>query len=712
MGGTFTDTILYDQEEKRIYISKVPTTPQNQSVGTIQGILKILNSYGLNCDGIEAVNHGMTTGTNTVIQRKGASCALITNRNFRDILEIGRQNRPSLYDFFATREKPLVDRESRFTIRGRISYRGEILEDLDEREVRRIAGEIKRRGIRAVAVCLLHSYINPLHEERAREIIGPILGGIPVCISSEILPEYREYERFSTTVLNAYLMPAMQHYLTTLEEGLRGDAAEATLKIRSTAPLMIMESSGGVMTAMAAREKPVYTVLSGPAGGVVASAFFGKLTGFQNLITIDMGGTSTDISLILNGRPTLTSEGSIEGIPIKVPVIDINAIGAGGGSIAWIDEGGALRVGPQSAEAIPGPACYNQGGEEPTITDANVLLGRIDPCYFLGGEMALDPERSKKAIEGKLCNPLDMDLLTVARGIIQVANANMVRGIRVVSVERGYDPRDFVLIAYGGAGPLHAVALAKELRIPRVLVPPIPGIFSAMGMLISDIRHDFVLTRIFPAAEMKPEVAEAIFRDLSGKALDMLAREGVGMDDAILLRYVDVRYVGQSFELRIPLDAKICDQPSLHRLVETFHQEHERRYGHKDSSAPIELVNFRIVGIGPRKPVLLRELSGGGAQPARESLKSVRKVYFEEVQSYIDTNVYQRERLLAGNRIEGPAIIEESNATTLIHPGTVGVVDQYGSILICIPESEEREKEDENRCNYPGGNSKRASVRC
>ncbi len=686
VGGTFTDTILYDKEEKRIYISKVPTTPENQSIGTLRGISKILKIHRFDDRHIEAINHGMTTATNTVIQRRGAVSALITNRNFRDVLEIGRQNRPSLYDFFMTRERPLIERENRFTVKGRINYRGEILEDLDETEIKKIALEIKRRKIRAVAICLLHSYVNSVHEQRIKELISPILRDLSICISSEILPEYREYERFSTTVLNAYLMPVMHRYLTTLEEGLRGEDPQSIMRIGPDVPVMIMESSGGVMTAKAAREKPVYTVLSGPAGGVVASTFIGELTGFQNLITIDMGGTSTDISLILNGKPILTSEGSIEGIPIKVSVIDINAIGAGGGSIAWIDEGGALKVGPQSAEAVPGPACYDQGGEKPTITDANVVLGRIDPDYFLGGEMKLNPKKSRSVIEEKLCGRLKMDLLTAARGIVQVANANMVRGIRVVSVERGYDPRDFTLIPYGGAGPLHAVALAKELRIPKVLVPPIPGILSAMGMLISDIRHDFVLTRIIPVSKADPHVLETIFADLREKALAVLAKEGVERKDATLFRYVDIRYVGQSFEIRIPFPGQICTKENIDELVRNFHGEHERRYGHKDLSAAVELVNFRIEGIGKREPIFLREIASGKQDPPKESLKANRNVYFEESQGFLETRIFERERLLAGNVIEGPAVIEESNATTLIHPGMAATVGSHGAILITISD--------------------------
>jgi N-methylhydantoinase A len=482
----------------------------------------------------------------------------------------------------------------------------------------------------------------------------------------------------------------MHRYLTSLEEGLKSEDPASSMRIRPQVPIMIMESSGGVMTAKAAREKPVYTVLSGPAGGVVASTFVGRLTGVQNLITIDMGGTSTDISLILNGRPILTSEGNIEGIPIRVPIIDINAIGAGGGSIAWIDEGGALKVGPQSAEAIPGPACYDQGGDHPTITDANVILGRIDPNYFLGGEMRLNPERSRDVIEAKLCQPLKMDLLTAARGIVQVANANMVRGIRVVSVERGYDPRDFTLIPYGGAGPLHAVALAKELKIPKVLVPPIPGILSAMGMLISDIRHDFVLTRIIPVSKASPEVLEPVFQDLEQKALDMLRKEGVTREDSTLLKYVDVRYVGQSFEIRVKFAGGTCTPEQIEQLVHDFHGEHEKRYGHKDLNAPVELVNFRVEGIGKRDPIFLREIRSGQANPPSESLKSVRKVYFEEGHAFRDTKIFERERLLAGNVIEGPAIVEESNATTLIHPGMAGKVDPFGAILITIPDTIER----------------------
>lgn len=624
VGGTFTDTVFVSKGEIRI--SKVPTTPQNFAEGVLQGIARIGEEY-------TRVIHGMTVGTNAVLQRKGAGVTLITNKGFKDIIEIGRQNRPSLYDFSVDRSPPLVPRSRRIEVSGRISYRGDIIEELSEEKI------VLPEETESVAVCLLHSYANPVHEQRIRSMVT-----VPVCISSDILPEFREYERMSTTVINAYLMPVIDRYVFTLEERISGT-------------LMVIESSGGIMTARSAREKPVHTVLSGPAGGVIASHFLGNILNVRNLITLDMGGTSTDISVI-KGEPIITTEGSIGGYPLRIPMIDIHSIGAGGGSIAWLDEGGALRVGPQSAEAEPGPACYGKGSVLPTVTDANLILGRLG--MHLGDEIVLNRELAQKSMED-LCEKTGFDLTELASGIIKVANANMCQGIRVVSVERGHDPRDFTLLAFGGAGPLHACELACELSIPRVLIPVYPGVFSALGMVVADIKHEFVLTK-----RMDPdEDTEEVFQKLEERAVTTLRKEGVSHDDMILQRFIDVRYVGQSYELRIPAE----------NAVQKFHEAHQRTYGYSDAQSPIEFINFRVVGIGKQEKIALRKTKKTEGKPEP---REMRNVFFND---FVRTPVYWRENLRHTDVIEGPAIIEERESTVLIPPDWSFTVDEYGNLF-------------------------------
>jgi N-methylhydantoinase A len=624
VGGTFTDTVFVSEGE--IAVSKVPTTPKSFAEGVLHGIAKVSEDY-------EKVVHGMTVGTNAVLQRKGAIVTVITNKGFRDVLEIGRQNRPSLYDFSVDRPLPLVPRDRRIEVSGRINHKGEIIEELQEKTI-----ELPEKT-EAVAVCLLHSYANPLHEQKIKSMIS-----VPVCISSEVLPEFREYERISTTVINAYLMPVIDTYLSTLEKKISGS-------------LMVIESSGGIMTAHSAREKPVHAVLSGPAGGVIASHFLGQLVGIENLITLDMGGTSTDISVI-KGDPIITTEGSIEGYPLRIPMIDIHTIGAGGGSIAWSDEGGALRVGPESAEAEPGPACYNKGGTAPTVTDANVILGRL-PLY-LGDELVLSGKLARQSME-RLCEKTGFDLLKLASGIIRVANANMCQGIRVVSVERGHDPRDFVLLAFGGAGPLHACELAEELSIPKVLIPVYPGVFSALGMVAADIKHEFVLTR-----RMNPgQDTRTVFEELEQKALNVLKKEGVSAHNIVLEQYIDARYVGQSYELRIPAE----------NAVQKFHEAHQKMYGYSDRSSPVEYVNFRVVGRGKQEKIALKKIEKTKGEPP---VKEMRDVYFDK---FVKTPVYRRENLWWNDFIEGPAVIEEMESTILIPPDWCISTDEYGNLL-------------------------------
>ncbi|HEV8677806.1 MAG TPA: hydantoinase/oxoprolinase family protein, partial [Stellaceae bacterium] len=568
------------------------------------------------------------------------------------------------------------------TVRGRLARDGSEVTPLDEAGLRALAGRLRADNVEAVAICLLHAYANPDHERRAKTILAEGLPGVPICISTDILAEFREYERASTVVLNAYLLPVMESYLASLGDLLADPAAG--LGVAADVPVMVMEASGGLMSVATARAKPVHTVLSGPAGGVVASAHVARLSGFDDIIAIDMGGTSTDISLVLDGRPQVTREASLAGTPLRVPVIDINAIGAGGGSVAWIDAGGALRVGPVSAEAVPGPACYGRGGIEPTVTDANLVLGRLGADTRLGGELALDPEAAARAIADRIGQPLGLDLVAAAAGILRVANATMARGVRVVSVERGHDPRRLVLVPFGGAGPMHGSPLARELSVPRLLVPPTPGILCALGMLIADLRHDLVQTHLAAHAALSAEDAAAILAPMVGEARRLLDADRVPADRQRVEMRVDMRYIGQSYELPIPLT-----DPSAVAwagLVPAFQAEHRRRFGHSDKAAPVEVVSFAVTATGLIDTPELPRPPQGGNEPPAAARSGTRRAFFEAAGrdggGWAECLVWRREALFAGNRIGGPAIVEEVSATTVLYPGDVARVDDFGSLVV------------------------------
>jgi len=678
VGGTFTDNLAYDEREKRVTVAKLPTTPDNRALGTVRGLKRALALQRKSGAEIDYVGHGMTTATNALLQRTGGHVAFITNEGFRDLLLIGRQNRPSLYDIKKTRPLPLVRREDCHSVRGRLDRDGHEVTPLDEAALRHIAGDLREGGVEAVAICLLHAYANPGHERRAKAILADELPGIPVCASTDILAEFREYERASTVVLNAYLLPVMERYLASLAE-LLADPVEG-LGLAADVPVMVMEASGGLMTVASAREKPVHTVLSGPAGGVVASAHVALLSGFADIITMDMGGTSTDISLVLDGRPQVTREASLGGTPIRIPVIDINAIGAGGGSVAWIDEGGALRVGPQSAEASPGPASYGRGGAEPTVTDANLVLGRLGPETRLGGELALDGEAAARAIADKIAGPLGLDPVAAAAGVLRVANATMARGIRVVSVERGHDPRLLTLVPFGGAGPMHGSPLARELRIPRLLVPPTPGILCALGMLVADLRHDLVQTRLAAHQGMSAADAQRILAPMVGEARRLLDADRVPAERQQIEQRVDMRYIGQSYELPIPLQGSGVAEWA--ELAPAFHAEHLRRFGHSDPASPIEVVSFAVTATGLIDTPELPRPPEGEREPPEAARSGTRRTFFETTGDWAECPVWQREALLAGNEITGPAIVEEVSATTVLYPGDQARVDAVGSLVV------------------------------
>ncbi len=682
VGGTFTDNLAYDETAKTVTVAKVPTTPDDRARGTVEGLKRALALQGRSGADVGYVGHGMTTATNSLLQRSGGHSAFVTNEGFRDLLLIGRQNRPSLYDIRQTRPLPLVARADCHTVRGRLDPAGQEVTPLDEAGLREIAERLRADRVEAVAICLLHAYANPEHERRAKAILAAALPGIAVCASTDILAEFREYERASTVVLNAYLLPVMDRYLASLTE-LLADPVRG-LGLGADVPVMVMEASGGLMTVASARAKPVHTVLSGPAGGVVASAHVARLSGFADIITMDMGGTSTDISLVLDGSPQVTREAGLAGTPIRIPVIDINAIGAGGGSIAWIDEGGALRVGPRSAEAVPGPACYGRGGSEPTVTDANLVLGRLGGDTRLGGELTLDTEAASRAIADRIAHPLGIDIVAAASGILRVANATMARGIRVVSVERGHDPRRLTLVPFGGAGPMHGSPLARELAIPRLLVPPTPGILCALGMLIADLRHDLVQTWLAAHRDMSAADARAVFAPMLAEARRLLAADQMPPERQRVEMRVDMRYVGQSYELPMPLAG--LSEPQWAGLANAFHVEHERRFGHADPTAPVEVVSFAVTATGLIDTPELPRPPQGGREPPGEAQRGMRRAFFETPElgggEWVQCPVWQRELLLAGNQIAGPAIVEEVSATTVLYPGDTARVDALGSLVV------------------------------
>jgi N-methylhydantoinase A len=680
-GGTFTDLALIDEATGTLRLFKLPSTPADPSEAIAEGMAAILAENGVAPDAVRYLGHGTTVATNAVIEGKVARAGLITTRGFRDIIELARQRRPHLYDLDVEKPRPLIPRHLRREIDERMRADGTVLRPVAPAQVEAIVGDFRREGVAAVAVCFLHAYANDAHEREVEALVRRAWPEAWVCTSSRVLAEFREFERFSSTIMNVALMPGMSGYLRRLQE--------ATTRMRLGAPVHLMQSNGGVMSAAAAEERPVATLFSGPSAGVIGAAHVAGLADLHDLVTFDMGGTSTDVCLVAGGAPAIASERQVAGFPLKTPMLDVHSVGAGGGSIGWIDAGGFLKVGPRSAGARPGPACYGAGGIEPTVTDANVVLGRLSPEYLLGGRMRVDRDAAARAIQQHVADPLRLGLAEAARGMIRVVNVNMMRAIRVISVEKGSDPRQFALVAFGGAGPLHAAQLAKDLGMSRVLVPESPGLLCAIGLLVADVRADFSRTRVMETRGADLKTVNEILQDLRDQAAAWLTREKISALESLCEWAIDMRYVGQDFELPVPAMPGPIAEPDLRLLADRFHAAHERAYGYRAPQAATEMVSFRLVlrSLMP-KPVFPRSPAGRG--DASGAVRGGRLVFFEEAGDFVPCPIYDRGGLRAGNRLRGPAVIEQMDATTVVHPGQEAHVDEYRNIHILIGETGSR----------------------
>jgi N-methylhydantoinase A len=665
IGGTFTDLVTI--RDGRIHVSKTPSTPAAPEQGVIDGLRDVEARDGVAPGAVAFLGHGTTVATNAVLEGEWADTALVTTEGFRDVLEIGRQARPDIYDFQAEKPTPVVERHRRFEVPERLDERGEVVKSLDEAAVRALADDLS--AVESVAVSLLYPFEDDSHERRVRELLREEGVDASISLSSSVLPEIREYERTLTTALNAALKPVMDSYIGDLESEIDALGVDA--------PLKVMQSNGGIITADAARQRPVNTLLSGPAAGVQGATYVASRGGYDDVITMDMGGTSCDVSLVEGGDPLVSTDVEVGEYPVSVPTIDIHTVGAGGGSIAWVDAGGALRVGPKSAGADPGPVCYGRGGTRPTITDAHAVLGRIDPASFLSDGLDTGSTDVERAVERHVADDLGVDVETAAQGILDVANANMERALRVVSIERGHDPREFGLVAFGGAGPLHAPKLAAELDIPRVVVPRTAGVLSALGLLISDVLYDHSTSHVRRIDEVDAGELAETFASFVARGRRRLEAEGLAPEAMRFEPSMDLRYAGQSFELRVPAPADV-DEAALATVRERFHDRHRKRYGHAYPEEPVELVTLRLRARGVvETPDLHPEGSRGSVDDARLERRPV--VYDGEP---CDTPVYDRTRLPTGSTFDGPAVVEGHESTTVVHPGQRVRVDEDANLIV------------------------------
>ena len=683
VGGTFTDIVFTNTETGESFIHKVPTTPDDPSEGIMNGVLEICKRNNVNKESIDHFLHGTTIATNAILEYNGALTGLITTKNYRDILHIGRHQRPEHYSIMQEipwQDRPLVKRRHRKVVSERIvPPNGDVLETLNEDEIISAANELKNEGVLSIAVCFLFSYIDPSHEDKAKEIIRRVFPEAFVTTSSSISPQFREFERFTTAAMNAFVGPAVRNYINNLKTSI----SEAGLK----SELHIMGSNGGVATADLVEEKPVLTLLSGPAAGVLGGAWCGSLSEKKNLITFDVGGTSADIGIITKGKfgEASARDTSIADYPLMVPMIDIHTIGAGGGSIAWEDAGGSFRVGPKSAGSKPGPAAYARGGKLPTVTDANVVLGRLSKNNFLGGEMTLDEEAAKNVIK-EFANKLQISENETAEGILTILNANMANAIRSRTVQKGIDPREYVLVAFGGAGPLHGAEVAAEMGVKEVLVPPYPGITSAVGLLTTDHKYDAIKTEFQIEGHIDFNKLNQDFMTMEKELSLQFSSQGVDKSDMNFIKSGDFRYAGQGYELRIDINNNLIDEKNITEIFQQFHENHLLEYGQNYPDSPIELVNARVTGIGKMPKIANNQIENANERNLDSALVKSDECIFrvDGALKAFDTNYYNRDLLPIGESIAGPAIIFQKDTTTVVPPNCKFTQEKSGNLFIRI----------------------------
>jgi len=669
VGGTFTDFVMADAHTGALSYFKVPSSPADPSQAIEQGTREMLETFSVQPQDVAYFGHGTTVATNMVIERRGVKTGLVTTKGFRDVLAVGRQTRPSLYDHRIHKPEPLVQRRHRVEVNERLAANGEQLRELNEDALEDVVKELVADGVTAIAVTFLHSYRNPAHEQQARRVIQRVAPEMHVSVSYEVLPEFREFERTSTTVLNAYVAPRMQNYL----DRLRTRLADVGLKVEP----LTFHSNGGLMPLNTVASLPVLTCLSGPAAGVVGSAVLGAEAGISEIITFDVGGTSTDVSLISGGRPSFTSDRLVAGHPVKMPMVDIHVVGAGGGSIARLDEVGALKVGPRSAGAVPGPVAFCKGGTEVTLTDVNIVLGRLNPVTLLDGRMAVDRERAAAAIEEQIARPLGLSVEEAAYGVLKIAVANMSRAIRAVSTEHGHDPASFTLFAFGGAGPLHSVEVAQECGIHQVLVPQEPGTMCARGILLADVSRDFVRAQLLPLNEDTWNSVGQALQEMQQEGDEWLEYENTLKENRRFHFHIDARYRGQTHDIRVPLS---LGKDDMNAFIAAFHQAHRAQYGHDNPNHAIEIVNCRVQAVG----LVAKHSQSAPKNTNSEPSWTERDVYFGADLGWQKTRVYRRSSLSVGTELAGPAIIEEMSSTTVVLEGQRASVDHAGNILIQV----------------------------
>jgi N-methylhydantoinase A len=675
-GGTFSDFVFFNEDTGAIAITKVPSTPKEPFQAVLNGVRELVDQ-GVSASDISFFCHGTTVGTNTLLEEKGAKTGLLVTQGFRGIYEVMEQTRgygPATYDLFFEKPRLLAPPFYTEEIPERVDFRGNVLKAIDIEASREAVRRLKKKGVQSVAVCFLFSFLNPDHELKIKEIFAREFPEARLSLSYEVLPQIREFYRLSTTVINAYIQPVMASYLNRLESRMH-DMGVTTPK------LYIMQSNGGVSTFKGSAAKPVATVLSGPAGGVIASIGTCERIGIDNIITFDMGGTSCDVALIHQGNPVITTQGKINMRPISLPMLDIHTVSAGGGTIARIDAVGGLQVGPDSAGADPGPVSYDRGGENITITDANIVTGVLDPDRFLGGRMKLNKPKAEKLLQEKIAKPLKLDLLEAADGVLKIIDVKMEEAIKAVSSARGYDIRDFTLVAFGGGGPMHAGRMALDLGIPTVLVPVTPGVHSALGLLMSDVKHDYVRSKLVGLDDLDLNEINHLFSQLIEQAKSELHDEGFRRDEIKIEPYLDLRYAGQGYELTVPCSMPPLTKQDLTVMRERFDTLHEQNSGHKAETEPVELVSLRLISLGvvPQAKLSPGKVTG---RKVAEANTGERRVFFGKEHGTLATQVYARDRLEPGHKIAGPAIVEQLDTTTLIQPEQQAVVDEYGNIII------------------------------